>query len=153
MLPNEFSNISLNNYVSGPCSPILEENFLGIYIKAPETILLDPDMSIPISGSYRFLAGFWNRFTCLRYEMALVVVNAETHFPIITNLRYLDYVPSTRKFNEMDEGFDEKTAAGWFNANLLFYRTDFPKVPATYNIFAIIGAEKSNVLTVRIAKP
>jgi hypothetical protein len=153
MLPETFAGIPMNNYVDGPCSPVLDVDFLGIRIAAPETVLLDGDMVLPVCGSYRFKAGFWNRFDCLGFEMALVAVNAATHIPLITNLRYMDFVPDTGKFDETEDGFGETTAAGWFNADLCFYLPDFPKSPAAYHIFALIGGEKSNVVTLRIRKP
>jgi hypothetical protein len=55
--------------------------------------------------------------------------------------------------DENEEGFSETTFGGWFNADLYFYLNTFPRVEATYNIFAILGEEKSNVVTVRVQKP
>ena len=153
MLPEKFAGIPLNNYVDGPCSPELDDGFLGIRIAAPETVFLGGDLILPVCGSYNFKADFWNRFDCLGFEMALVAVNAATHIPLITNLRYMDFDPDSGKFDETEEGFGEKTAAGWFNADLCFYLPDFPSSPATYHIFALIGGEKSNVVTTRIKKP
>jgi hypothetical protein len=152
-IPEAFSHIPLNNYVGGACSPQLDEDFLGLRIAAPETVFTGPDMVFPVCGSYRFAAAFWNRFECLRFEMAVVAVDARTHLPRITNLRYRDFTAANRKFNPAETGFDEKTAAGSFNADLLFYREDFPRTPATYHVFALIGDQRSNVLTVKVAKP
>ncbi|MEO6094824.1 MAG: hypothetical protein ABIW76_03755 [Fibrobacteria bacterium] len=153
MLPETFTDIPLNNYSSGTCSPILDDGFLGIRIAVPESIVLDTEMVLPVCGSYRFPAAFWNRFESLRYEMAMVAVNAETHAPLICDLHYLDYVPEPRKFNEAEVGFAEKTVGGWFNADFLFYHREFPRKPARYHLFVLIGEEKSNVATVRIHKP
>lgn len=152
-VPADFAGIALNNYVSGPCSPILDEDFLGIRIRAPESVDADPDMILPVCGSYRFLAAFWNRFENLRYEMAIVAVDTATHIPYITNLQYRDYESMTRKFKTTDSGFDEKTAAGWFNADLTFYLADFPRTAATYHMFALLGEERSNIVTVKVVKP
>lgn len=150
MIPAIFKNIALNNYEDGPCSPAIEQDFAGIEIRSPEVIFIDADMFFPVCGSYRFLASFINRFDCLSFEMALVAVNASSHKSYIGNLRFLDYEPSTRKYNENEEGFEEKTAAGWFNSDLYFYIEDLPRIPAIYHVFAIIGEFKSNVVTVQV---
>jgi hypothetical protein len=150
MIPAIFKNIPLNNYEDGPCSPAIDQEFVGIEIRSPQVIFIDADMSFPVCGSYRFHASFFNRFECLSFEMALVAVNASSHIPYIGNLRFLDYETSTRKYNENEEGFVEKTAGGWFNSDLYFFIEDLPRVPAVYHVFAIIGECKSNVVTIQV---
>jgi hypothetical protein len=152
-IPEEFATIPLNNHLSGPCSPVLGEEDMGVRLRAPEAVILEEDMALPVCGSYRFPAAFWNRFHSLRYEMCLVIIDADTHSPRITNLTFRDFVPAPRKFKESDLGFDEKTAAGWFNADLFFYLPEIPRKIGAYHVFAQIGGEKSNVVTIRIKKP
>ena len=152
-IPPEFAGIALNDSLSGPSSPALADGYVGLVIRGPQVVFLGEDLVLPVCGSYRFPAPFWNRFQSLRYEMALVAVDTATHRPLITNLRYRDFEPAARKLDETEEGFAETLIGGWFNADLCFYIEDFPRRPAAYHIFALIGPEQSNVITLEVRKP
>jgi hypothetical protein len=152
-VPPDFAGIALNNCLSGPCSPDLADEAVGLVIRGPQAVFLQEEMVLPVCGSYRFPAPFWNRFRSLRYEMALVAVDAATHRPLITNLRYRDFEPTSQRMDETEDGFAETLIGGWFNADLCFYIEGFPRRPATYHIFALIGPERSNVIAVEVRKP
>jgi hypothetical protein len=150
--PEKFADIPLNNSLSGPCSPILDGDRLGLLISAPEIITFAETAVLPVCGRYRFYARFFNQFHMLSNEIVLVAVDAERHVPYIGNMHDPEYESAPGKFSETDTGFEEKIVGGWFNYNLYSILEGLPHHSATYLVYAMIGDIKSNLIKVKLKK-
>lgn len=150
--PEKFAGIPLNNKVSGPCSPIMEGERIGLLINAPEVITFAEKAVFPVSGRYRLYARFFNQFHMLSNEIVLVAVDAERHIPYIGNMHNPEYQSTPRKFLETDTGFEEKIVGGWFSYNLYAILEGLPHKSATYLVYAMIGDVKSNMVTVKLKR-
>lgn len=148
--PADFARATARTFEMASCSPAIADDVRGLVIDGPAVIPLDDPPVLPVSGTYRVGAPFFNRFTSMQSEIVIVAVDAATHAPRSTNLLRPGFRPVPAAFDESEEGWEEAVIAGWFNVDLFAWIPDLPRRPGRFHVFAVLGDLTSNALTLEL---
>ena len=155
-------DIAMPSYNRSKCSPELERDFSGLKISAPATVSLSDKGKIPICGAYRLSNTVDNLLgNNLIEETTLVFVNDKICTPISFNLipdkepqeggrqAIADNLPELSADNILK--IEEVMTSTYFNIDALMFNADFPRVEATYIVYAVNRNLKSNVIEIKVS--
>ena len=153
----KFQEVVLNSDTKNACSPPLdpEEDFTGIRINAPSTVVYNPDepaadgefAAIPICGYYELDMGELMKDSVIR----IMVKNMVTEKVYSGSL--IEQDPGTEEPFPDDEPpldpeeFAGQSIAAYFNPNLPKY-VSIPVEAGTYRVYVQIGEVRSNAVEI-----
>jgi len=150
----DFENVAFNTFEKSDCSPELDDDFRGMVIAVPETIVMKGDYAFPVCGSYQVASEFYGQFESFSNQLVVVAVDASTHTPYSATLLDPEFEPGVYEDDEFDE--DDvlpSQLTGWFNVNLFDYLDGLPRKTGTFHVYAMVGDLKSNVCNVEVVRP
>ncbi len=155
MEQNDFSNMRFPTYAKISCSPSLPREFRGLKISIPPKITVSKDKVIPVYGAFQISSKTNEKAGGKLIEnTVLVFVNKETNknfsFNLTPDKEPVDD-PNTPLPQSTAEVAAEYTVRTYFNIDALQFYPDFPKLSATYFVYATVLDIKSEVVEVQIS--
>jgi hypothetical protein len=162
--PCNFSDVKPGTGTSNPCSPQVDADFRGLRINAPAEVFFGPGTSDPFFGGFAKLIvagicklgystlglrGEWPRFVVIiATDTRNKQVFAGTMKPFGSPAPLTDPLKGE---NVTADDFAGVTAGRWFNPNIIL-DLDLPEREAGYDIYAVLGPYKSNVVHTKVSR-
>ncbi|MDH5571727.1 MAG: hypothetical protein OEY89_08180 [Gammaproteobacteria bacterium] len=151
--PPLFETIKLGLNDETACTPKLGGwDYRGIKLNAPMKVIINDEFVLPLCGAWKFSEKFLNTFNdFINTQIVIVVTDLNTHQSFSGNLRKPGLKsPEYSKRDGSDEELEENTVASWFNIDVYNYVRSLPQKPGKYQIYALVGEVKSNVVDIEI---
>ena len=151
-IPPLFETVQLGPFEETACSPELGGwDYRGIKLNAPTKVIVNEEYILPLCGSWVFSKKFLNNFNNIDSAIVIVVTDMRTFKSYSSSLQRpgLQY-PKTGKAVGTDEELETNTTTSWFNIDLYDYIANLPQKPGKFQIYALVGEVKSNVVEVEI---
>ncbi len=147
----DFFNIEINVKKETACSPVVDENFRGIRIAAPERIELNEDVPFVLCGTMQLDRRYEFLFNSVTNEWTIVIENVKEKKVWSCNLLRPGFKPSRKNPNmTIDDIHPEEVATSFFNIDLFSYIPDMPRLAGEYIIYATLGDYTSNSVIVKL---
>lgn len=146
----DFNAVTLGDHIPNPCTPETPEDFVGLRIAAPDTVVAGQDQ-FAICGTYRFPAEFMYKFPNVHWAIVLVAVHAESHRPYAANLQPPG---ASGAPEEPPEPFQDPDwmrnhfVQRYLNVDLLRFLPEVRETPGEYFIYTVLDDQVSNVVRV-----
>ena len=151
-IPSLFESVQLGPTEESACSPQLGGwDYRGIKLNAPTRVIVTEEYILPLCGGWQFSEKFLNRFRNIFSMVVIVVTDKITFKSYSASLRKpgLEYKDKSKSIGT-DEELENNTSSVNFNIDLYNYIPDLPQKPGKYQIYALVGEVKSNVVEVEI---
>lgn len=154
MEQDDFFNLSFPTYAKSHCSPSFPREFRGLKISMPLKINLTETEQIPLCGAFQISSKTDKKAEGKLIKSTVIVfVNKETNETFSVNL-----IPNKEPVTQENISLPLSTAAvaeeytvrQYFNIDVLYFSTDFPKKSASYAVYATLLDIKSNVTETQI---
>ena len=148
----DFNAVTLGDHVPNPCTPEVPEDFQGLRIAAPETVVLGEDQ-FAVCGTYRFPAEFIYSFANVHWSIVLVAVDAETHWPFASGLLPPGATPPVEAPPPPHQDPDwmrNHYIQRYFNVDLLRFLPEVRERSGAYYVYTLLGHRASNVVSVQL---
>lgn len=133
-----------------PCTPELGGwDYRGIKLNAPTKVIVIEEFLLPLCGVWQFSDKFLNRFRDY-YSMVVIVATDMKTFKSYSGSLSKPGQIERRKMVGTDEELENNTSSVSFNIDLYNYIPSLPQKPGKYQIYALVGEVKSNVVEVEI---
>ncbi len=147
----DFFNIEINVKKRTACSPVVDDDFRGIKIAAPERIELNEDVPFVLCGTMKLNRRYEFLFRSVVNEWTIVIENFSAKKVWSCNLLKPGYKPPPKNPRvTIDRIHPEEVATSWFNIDLFRYIPDMPHLPGEYVIYSTLGDYTSNSVIVKL---
>lgn len=149
-IPPLFETVQLGTPGETACTPKLGGwDYRGIKLNAPTKVTVSEEYILPLCGGWQFSDRFLNRFKDYYSMVVIVVTDMKTFKSYSGNLSEPGQM-ERRKMVGTDEELENNTSSVSFNIDLYDYIPSLPQKAGKFQIYALVGEVKSNVVEVEI---
>lgn len=148
----DFFNIEINVKKETACSPVVDDDFRGIIITAPDTIVLSASTPFVVCGTMQLNRRYEFQFEySTTNELTIVVESISQKQVWSCNLLRPGFRPAGRNPGvTINDIHPEEFSTSWFNVDIFRYLPDMPHEAGVYTVYATLGDYTSNTVIVKL---